>query len=79
MQRVSLKMASKCPKTSSDLVSKSTLAAGECAADQGRTTSSMCPSVHLAAQLAAACLRNTQQQPELYLLESKMFMKASGF
>ena len=79
MQRVSLTTASKCPKPSSDLVSKSMLAAGACTADQGKTMSSMCPSVHLAAQLAAACLRITQRQPELCLLESKMFMKASGF
>lgn len=38
MQRVTLTMASKCPKTSSDLLSKSVLAAGACAAAaQGKT------------------------------------------
>lgn len=70
MQRISLIMASKCPKTGHDLVSKSCCA---CAADEGKTPSSMCPSVH-----AAACLRVTQRQPELCLLESKVAMKASG-
>jgi len=79
MQRVSLTVASKCPKTSSDLVSKSMRAAGTRAADHGEARSSVCPSVHLAAQLAAACLRITQRHPELCLLESKTFVKPTGF
>lgn len=76
MQSVSLIIASKCRKPSGDLVSKSMLASGACA----RKDHEQCLSISAFGSVAGCSLPQvTQQQPELCLLESRMFMAESGF